>query len=98
MWATLFFLLHTSLSLAVIVRVLLRPRTEPSVRLVWVMVVQAVPVVGVLAYLLFGEVRMNRAEVQRMADSTKNPPMTVDEVLSRLYRCGLVESVDALRS
>ncbi|MEE2860574.1 MAG: cardiolipin synthase [Pseudomonadota bacterium] len=68
MWATLFFLLHTSLSLAVIVRVLLRPRTEPSVRLVWVMVVQAVPVVGVLAYLLFGEVRMNRAEVQRMAD------------------------------
>ncbi|MGY1832611.1 PIN domain-containing protein [Geodermatophilus sp. SYSU D01180] len=37
-------------------------------------------------------------EVQRMADSTKNPPLTVDEVLSRLSRCGLVESVDALRS
>jgi predicted nucleic acid-binding protein len=36
--------------------------------------------------------------VQRMADSTKNPPLTVDEVLARLYRCGLVESVDALRS
>ena len=36
--------------------------------------------------------------VQHMADSTKNPPMTVDEVLSRLHRCGLVESVDALRS
>jgi predicted nucleic acid-binding protein len=36
--------------------------------------------------------------VQRMADSTKNPPMTVEEVLTRLYRCGLVESVDALRS
>jgi predicted nucleic acid-binding protein len=36
--------------------------------------------------------------VQRMADSTKNPPLTVDEVLTRLYRCGLIESVDALRS
>ena len=35
--------------------------------------------------------------VQRMADSTKNPPLSVDEVLTRLYRCGLVESVDALR-
>lgn len=36
--------------------------------------------------------------VQRIADSTKTPPLSVDEVLARLYRCGLVESVDALRA
>ena len=68
MWATIFFLMHSALSLAIIVRVLLRPRMEPSVRLVWIMVVEAVPLVGVIAYLLFGEIRMNHAEVQRMAD------------------------------
>ncbi|QBX35702.1 cardiolipin synthase [Paracoccus liaowanqingii] len=68
MWATLFFLTHTTLSLVIIARVLLRPRVEPSVRLVWIMVVEAVPLLGIAAYLLFGEVRMNQAEVQRMAD------------------------------
>ncbi|WP_410218184.1 cardiolipin synthase [Paracoccus sp. (in: a-proteobacteria)] len=68
MWATLFFVMHTTVSLVIIARVLLRPRIEPSVRLVWIMVVEAVPLVGILAYLLFGEVRMNQAEVQRMAD------------------------------
>jgi len=36
--------------------------------------------------------------VQRMADATNKPPMTVDEVLTRLSRCGLVESVEALRA
>src|SRR4051794_5054053 len=36
--------------------------------------------------------------VQRMADATNKPPMTVDEVLTRLSRCGLVESVEALRT
>ncbi|MBM3605798.1 MAG: cardiolipin synthase [Alphaproteobacteria bacterium] len=68
MWATLFFFMHTSVSLAIIARVLLRPRVEPSVRLAWIMVVEAVPLVGIAAYLLFGEVRMKQAEVQRMAD------------------------------
>jgi hypothetical protein len=33
-----------------------------------------------------------------MADATNKPPMTVDEVLTRLSRCGLVESVEALRT
>ncbi|MGZ3215339.1 cardiolipin synthase [Paracoccus sp. T5] len=68
MWATLFFFFHTTLSLVIIARVLLRPRVEPSVRLAWIMVVEAVPLVGIAAYLLFGEVRMKQAEVQRMAD------------------------------
>ncbi len=68
MWATLFFVTHTTLSLVIIARVLLRPRVEPSVRLAWIMVVEAVPLLGIAAYLLFGEVRMKQAEVQRMSD------------------------------
>ena len=68
MWATLFYLLHTSLTWAIIIRVLVRPRLEPASRVAWIMVVEAVPFAGIAAYLLFGEVRMNQAEVQRMAD------------------------------
>ena len=37
------------------------------------------------------------AQVQRMADSWKNPPGTVDDVLNALEHCGLVGSVAALR-
>lgn len=36
--------------------------------------------------------------VQRMADATKSPSLSIDEVLVQLSRCGLVESVDALRA
>ncbi|MFN3525668.1 MAG: cardiolipin synthase [Paracoccus sp. (in: a-proteobacteria)] len=69
MWATLFFLMHTSVSLVIVARVLLRPRIEPSVRLAWIMVIEALPLMGIMAYLLFGEVRMRQADVQRMADA-----------------------------
>ncbi len=68
MWATFVVVSHAVAALAVIVRVLLRPRMEPAVRLAWIMVIEAVPLVGIIAYFLFGEVRMNQAEVQRMAD------------------------------
>lgn len=37
------------------------------------------------------------AQVQRMADAWRNPPGTVDDVLSSLEHVGLVESVTALR-
>ena len=36
--------------------------------------------------------------VQRIADSWRNPPGTVDDVLGRLDRDSLVESVAALRA
>ncbi|MFD1057092.1 cardiolipin synthase [Paracoccus fistulariae] len=68
MWASAFVLLHTALVWALIARVLIRPRLDPSTRLAWIMVIEAIPVFGILAYVLFGEVRMNHAEVQRMAD------------------------------
>ena len=68
MWASFYLLLHTALTLGFIARVLIRPRLDPSVRLAWIMVIEALPVFGILTYLLFGEVRMNQAEVQRMAD------------------------------
>lgn len=68
MWTGFLVFAHYVLATLIVVRVLLRPRLEPSVRLAWVLVVEVVPVIGIGAYILFGEVRMRRAEVQKMAD------------------------------
>ena len=55
-----------ALQLAVLVRVMLRPHREPASRIAWVAVVLALPVVGVLAYILFGEVNIGRRRVERL--------------------------------
>lgn len=68
MWTDGLAFLHYALALAVSIRVLLRPRLEPTVRLSWILVIELVPIVGIIAYVLFGEIRMRRTEVQRMAD------------------------------
>ncbi|MCQ0971338.1 cardiolipin synthase [Paracoccus sp. TK19116] len=68
MWGQILFLMHMLAALAIVVRVLMRPRMEPSARLAWIMVVEALPLIGIAAYLLFGEVRMRSAEVQQMSD------------------------------
>lgn len=68
MWTYILILTHYILAAAIVVRVLLRPRMEPVVRLVWIMVIEALPFVGVALYLLFGEVRQRRANVQKARD------------------------------
>jgi cardiolipin synthase len=49
------------IELIVIVRILLRPHRDPASRIAWVVVVAMVPVVGILAYAMFGEVRAGTA-------------------------------------
>jgi cardiolipin synthase len=67
MWAQITLFLHYAVALAVSVRVLLRPRLEPTVRLSWILVIELVPLAGIIAYVLFGEIRMRGAEVETMA-------------------------------
>ena len=55
------------LELAVVVRVLLRPHRDPASRIAWVVVIAALPLAGMLAYLLFGEVNIGRRRVARHA-------------------------------
>ncbi|MFB2532809.1 cardiolipin synthase [Paracoccus sp. p4-l81] len=71
MVATLFVLLVYAAQLGVVVRVLLRPQLGPVARLAWVLMVAAIPLVGMIVYLLFGEVRLRRAKAQKMADVRK---------------------------
>lgn len=111
MWPSSFVLFHTLATLALIARVLLRPRMEPSVRLAWIMVIEAVPMAGMIAYLLFGEVRMNQAEVQRMADArdrltglrlpsphvVTDPPAHASQVIAANFAVGGMNAVGGNR-
>lgn len=111
MWATGFLFLHNVAALMVVARVLIRPRMDPSVRLAWIMVVEAIPLVGIIAYILFGEVRMRTAEVQKMADVRQHltglrqpspniiqhPPRRLEPVFAANSSVGGMPAVDGNR-
>src|SRR5262245_31182665 len=65
---TITLAVHVLIELAVIGRVLLRPHREPAARVAWVAVIAALPVLGILAYLLLGEVRLGRRRAARLRD------------------------------
>ncbi len=54
------------IGLACIVRVLLRAHRDPASRLAWIVVILAIPVVGVIAYILLGETNIGRGRVARL--------------------------------
>ena len=64
----------TLLELAVIARILLRPHRDPASRIAWVVVVGLLPGLGMLAYLLLGEVNIGRRRVQRLHAVLKRMP------------------------
>lgn len=51
---------------ATIIRVLLRPHRDPASRISWIAVILAVPVVGVLGYILLGETSIGRRRIARL--------------------------------
>ena len=58
--AAIFAALHILIQLALSVRVLLRPHREPASRIAWIVVIVAMPVMGIVAYILLGEVNIGR--------------------------------------
>ncbi len=72
--ATFALALHILVELALIVRVLLRPHQQPASRIAWVVTILALPVVGVLVYILFGEVNIGRRRVVRLRKVLENMP------------------------
>jgi cardiolipin synthase len=73
LWTVLFFLVH----LAFVSRAILRPHREPASRVAWVVVLIALPVGGIVAYIFLGETSIGRRRVARM-----------HEVLARLSELG----------
>ena len=59
---------HVAIQIALIIRVLIRPHRDPASRIAWVAVIAALPGLGILAYVLFGEVSIGRHRVARMRD------------------------------
>lgn len=59
------FAAHWIIQLAVVIRVLLRPHREPASRVAWVAAITLVPVAGIIAYLLFGEVHLGRKRLEQ---------------------------------
>ena len=58
----------------VIVRVVLRPHREPASRIAWIVVIVTLPVAGILAYILFGEVNIGSRRIARMKKVLESLP------------------------
>ena len=52
------------LELVLIIRAMLRPHRDPASRIAWVVIIAAIPVLGILVYILFGEVNIGRRRVE----------------------------------
>ncbi|MDB4786452.1 MAG: cardiolipin synthase [Planctomycetaceae bacterium] len=72
--SVLFVTGHLLIELALIVRVMVRPHREPASRIAWVVVIASIPLIGILAYLLFGEVNIGKRRVARLHDVLERMP------------------------
>jgi cardiolipin synthase len=66
--------LHVLVELLLVLRVLLRPHRQPASRIAWVVVIVTLPVAGILAYILFGEVNIGRRRVARLRKVLERMP------------------------
>ncbi|MCB1687771.1 MAG: cardiolipin synthase [Halioglobus sp.] len=96
-----FVLLHLVIQVAVVVRVLQRPNREPASRIAWMVVVLALPVLGILGYLMLGETNVGRRNQKAMKtvmggelhrqtvqEGPENDPVTVPVRYAHLFRVG----------
>src|SRR3954466_762550 len=60
--------------IAVLMRAILRPHRDPASRLAWVVVIVVLPIAGIIAYLLLGEIRISNARRQRGRDVDRGLP------------------------
>ncbi|MDG2013271.1 MAG: cardiolipin synthase [Pirellulaceae bacterium] len=63
----LIFLLHSLFVFAFIIRALARPHRDPASRIAWVAIIAALPLVGILAYVLFGETNIGKQRIAKTA-------------------------------
>src|SRR6185503_21318250 len=81
-WGTLGSAVILIADAATIMRALLRPHREPASRLAWIIAVLALPIVGVLLYLLLGETRISAGRRKRGRDINAQLPRPAGN-----YRC-----------
>lgn len=91
----LLFLVHTSLVLGVTFRVVMK-RRPVGVSLAWLALIYAIPILGVAAYLLFGEVRLGRKRAARAKAMYKPYADWINVLVSRFPGQSFVVSEPAL--
>ncbi|MDH4008230.1 MAG: cardiolipin synthase [Desulfuromonadales bacterium] len=62
----IFITLHVLIQITLIGRVLLRPHRQPASRIAWIVIILALPVLGMVAYILLGETNIGRRRVERL--------------------------------
>jgi len=83
--------LHVLIVVAAIIRVLLRPHRDPTSRVAWMVVILALPFLGVLAYLLLGETNIGRKRVAKVKKVAAEMP-DLDEIPGWNAELGKVDS------
>jgi cardiolipin synthase len=73
LWTGLLFVVH----LAFVARAILRPHREPASRVAWIVVILALPLVGIIAYILLGETNIGRRRAARMREIFASMPTRV---------------------
>lgn len=102
MIATISVILHFVIIIALMIRVMTRPHRDPASRIAWMAVIAALPYLGMVIYLLFGEVNIGKRRVEQMKnvlsqippmpmvvpDEEKNAVAEVPEKYQHLFRTG----------
>ena len=86
---SLYPFLSLALTLGVMARIMLRPNRAPASRVAWLVVVGALPVVGIVAYLLLGEVSLGRRRMGRVREALALIPKYTagnDDLVPERYR------------
>ena len=76
--AAIFFVLNILIIAGTILRILLRPNRQAASRIAWIVVVLAIPLIGVIAYLLLGETNIGKKRVLRMKEVISRLPDPAD--------------------
>ncbi len=72
--STIGIIAHLLIEVVLITRAMTRPHRDPASRIAWVAVIAALPFLGMILYLLFGETNIGRARTERMKQVIQGLP------------------------
>lgn len=72
--STIGIIAHLLIEVVLIIRAMTRPHRDPASRIAWVAVIAALPFLGMVIYLLFGETNVGRRRIERMKHVMRRMP------------------------
>ena len=76
--ASLSIILEFLLQFLFIIRVLMRPHREPASRIAWLVVIAALPILGIVIYIFLGETNLGRKRIKRRKEIEDRLPVIED--------------------